>query len=210
MTKSKRPTRRQKVRKTAAPSRSTKPWSLAKWAVALAALSAALALISVILTVVWFGHDVILKWWREPNHELVLVALSSGAAEEIPGIGRGIKVSFVLNNFTKPQAKVHNVAGQLWTQDSHLLATLKDPSVTYQERRSTGRVEHDLWFPVLPKTASARLPTWVYREPNPGEEIQFGAQIVSTDTDKHQYRWMISNRDGKSKFSIVESPHDYK
>jgi hypothetical protein len=173
------------------------------WALSIAAFSALISTLA-------FGNDVLVNWLRGPRYELALFALSSGDVEDIPTVGKGIKVSFVMNNLTKPEAEIHNVFGHLWTDDSHLLATLKEPTVNYRERRETGRVTHDLQFPVFPKTAATHLPTWIFRSPELGQEILFGAQLTSTETDKRQYLWRIINSDGKPRFEIVAWPHDFK
>jgi hypothetical protein len=117
----------------------------------------------------------------------------------IPEIKRdGIKVEMILRNESFPDAQLDNVAGQLWVQTKHLIATIKRTPLDYPwEKDGNERAQYRIWYSVLPKMGYEWLPTLVFALPPEGDTANFGAQIVSKTTDYRQFRWSLSNKDGK-------------
>jgi hypothetical protein len=169
--------------------------------------SVLVAIVGVVVSVLAAAGAMILNRPKSaPHYELRLVALNGRELEQVPGmVGSGVKVDFVLINGSKPEVEMHNVAGQLWTETSHLVAALGE-SRPPQNRRSADRTEYDIDLPVFPKTASSRLPTFFYRLPEPNERILLGAQIVSTETDKQEYLWNVVNDGGHPRVVTLRSP----
>jgi hypothetical protein len=159
---------------------------------------------SLIVTVLAFTNDVVVSWFRSvpagpvQHFDVALQPLSDGVLRSFNGIPEpAVKVDLLLRNASEPQAELHNVTGQVWAKTDYLSATFKQHGVLYSERRERGQVEFDLRFPVLSKMSHSWLPSWIFRLPPPGGSAEFGAQIVSAETNYRQYRWRLVNRGGK-------------
>jgi hypothetical protein len=167
----------------------------------------AIAVLVVSLITLAFGNAIVSRWIlaRSAERRVEITALCDRRVEEMPGVGKVVKIEMILSNFSSPEAEIHNVAGAMWSDLPHLVATIKQPGVLYDERDSGGKKEFRLQCPVLPKMSHVWLPTWVYRPPAVGEEILFGAQIVSAETDYRQFRWKLINRDGSLALVILDA-----
>jgi hypothetical protein len=112
----------------------------------------------------------------------------------------GIKVDLILRNETIPDVELENVAGQFWVQTKYLIATIRktqSPLDHPWEKDGAERVQYRIWYTVLPKMSFEWLPTLVFALPPEGETALFGAQLVSKTTKYRQFRWVLSNKDGK-------------
>jgi hypothetical protein len=169
--------------------------------------SVLVAIVGVVVSVLIAAGAMILNHPKSPpRYELRLMALNGRELEQVPGVvGSGVKVDFVLINGSDPQADMHNVAGQLWTETNHLVAAPGERRAP-QNRRSADRTEYDINFPVFPKTASSHLPTFFYRLPEANERIPLGTQVVSAETDKQEYLWNVVNDGGHPRVVTVRSP----
>ena len=163
-----------------------------------------LAAVSAIIAALALTNDVVVNWFRtgtaEPpvHYEVALQPLTDGKVQVFEEVGRdGVKVDMLLHNNSVPDREMHNVVGTIWADGEHLIGTFKQYGVVYRERREGGRVEFDLQFPVLSKMSHSWLSAWTFRLPAPGQVAQFGAQIVSAESDYRQYRWTLVNENGK-------------
>ena len=135
-------------------------------------------------------------------HQVGITAMAGNVAlTYIPEIKReGIKVEMILTNESLPEAQLENVAGQLWVQTKYLVATIRrtpSPLDHPWEKDGDERAQYRIWYNVLPKTAHEWVPTLVFALPPEGDSANFGAQLVSKTTNFRQFRWTLSNKDGK-------------
>lgn len=167
--------------------------------------SVSLALVSAAIAAAALANDVVFNWLRgnatdAPVHfDIALQPLTTGKVEYFDQVGEeGVRVQMLLHNNSVPDVELHNVDGRSWASTDFLIGTFKQNGVLYREHRSKERVEFDLLFPVFSKMSHSWLPSWIFRMPPPGLGADFGAQLVSAESDYRQYRWTLVNDGGRA------------
>jgi hypothetical protein len=131
---------------------------------------------------------------------LVAYALTIRAGQVMTATGPlnadgNIMVFWSLGNDTKPNAELHNIKGEFWTDKKYLV---KQSPPAWREATFADKttIFYDLQVPLLHKNDGGIFLKWEFKPPPIGEEITLTYNAVASEVEWQWGTWSITN-DGK-------------
>jgi hypothetical protein len=102
-----------------------------------------------------------------------------------------VTILWSIGNDTKPQAELHNIKAELWTNKRYLVRQSQLGRETTFNNQTT--IHYDLELPLLHKNDGGVFLRWEFKPPPVGEEIRLGYNAVASEVDWQWGSWNIVN-----------------